>query len=40
MSKNDISCQTAHFKEKFAFPQSKTEPQKALFCLHLFFIYN
>ncbi len=29
MSKNDISCQIAYFKEKLAFPQLKTEPQKS-----------
>lgn len=29
MSKNDISCQTAYFKEKLAFSQLKTELQKS-----------
>ena len=31
MSKNDISCQIAYFKEKLAFSQLKTELLKALF---------
>ena len=31
MSKNDISCQIAYFKEKQPFHQQKTELQKALF---------
>lgn len=31
MSKNDISCQIAYFKEKLAFSQLKTEPQKLCF---------
>ncbi len=29
MSKNDISCQIAYFKEKIAFSQLKTELQKS-----------